>query len=131
MKTIVASGNRKSAIAKAFLKEGNGVVRINTQLLDTYTPEVYKIRISEPFLLAGESAQKVDIMVQVNGGGINSQADAARLAIAKALFQYNKKLQKEFSKYDRTLLVADVRQKETHKPNRHGKARAKQQKSYR
>ena len=84
-------------------------------------------------MLAGDAAQKVDINVKVIGGGMSSQADAARLAIAKSLVAVNKgsKLRDLFLQYDRNMLVADVRRKEARKPNRHGKARAKVQKSYR
>jgi ribosomal protein S9 len=53
------------------------------------------------------------------------------LAIARALVEKDKKLKEVFLDYDRQLLVADVRQKESAKPNSHGKARAKRQKSYR
>ena len=82
-------------------------------------------------MLAGDLANGVDIHVSVNGGGFNAQAEAARLAIARALVKHSKKLEKVFLTYDRHLLVADVRRKETRKPNTHGKARAKRQKSYR
>ena len=69
----------------------------------------------------------------MSGGGISSQTDACRLVIAKSLVEYTKseRLKETFLKYDRTMLVADVRRKEPSKPNRHGKARAKRQKSYR
>ena len=71
--------------------------------------------------------------MNVFGGGISSQADASRLAIAKGLVEFSKndKLKEDFLNYDRNLLVADVRRKESAKPNRHGQARAKRQKSYR
>ena len=84
-------------------------------------------------MLAGDLAQTVDLRVNVFGGGISSQADASRLVIAKALVQHtkDKKLRQQFLSYDRQLLVADVRRKETAKPNRHSQARAKVQKSYR
>lgn len=131
MKIINTSGTRKSAIARASLSPGSGVVRINSHLLQTISPVIYRTKIEEPLLIAGDIVKNVNLNVIVNGGGINSQAEAARLAIAKALVSYDKKLHKLFLDYDRTLLVADVRRKETHKPNRHGKARAKVQKSYR
>ena len=82
-------------------------------------------------ILAGDVAAGVDISVNVSGGGVSSQADAARLAMARALAKYSKKLEKVFLNYDRHLLVADVRRKEATKPNTHGKARSKRQKSYR
>ena len=131
MKAIHTVGKRKQAVARATLLPGNGTMRINAQLLQFYEPGMYRAKIEEPMILAGESAKIVDINVNVIGGGIASQADAARLAIAKALIAFDKKLRPSFLAYDRTLLVADVRQKEVHKPNRHGKARSKTQKSYR
>ncbi len=131
MKVITVSGKRKRAIARATLKPGAGIVRINSKLLDSMGPVIYKTRMSEPMILAGDRAKKVNVDVLVQGGGIASQADASRLVIARALAIYDPSLQKEFLDYDRTLLVADVRRKETHKPNCHGKARAKRQKSYR
>jgi small subunit ribosomal protein S9 len=90
-----------------------------------------RLRIEEPLILAGDFVNKLSISVSVKGGGVTSQADAARLAIAKALAEYNESLRQVFLDYDRQLLVADVRRKETRKPNSHGKARAKRQKSYR
>ena len=132
MKRIITSGKRKTAIASAtLLQPGSGLVRINGHLLDTYEPELYRLKLKEPLLIAGTVPSAFNINVSVRGGGIASQTEACRLAIARALIAVDKKLQKPFLEYDRTLLVADVRRKETHKPNCHGKARAKRQKSYR
>ena len=131
MKVITIAGKRKRAIARATLKPGAGIVRINSKLLNFIEPVLYRTKISEPMILAGDRAKGINIDIQVNGGGISSQAIAARLVIAKALAAYDPSLEKEFLDYDRTLLIADVRRKETHKPNCHGKARAKRQKSYR
>jgi len=131
MKVIHTSGTRKTAIARATLKPGNGIVRVNSQLLQNMSCEMIKLKIQEPLLIAGESAKTIDLSITVNGGGRTSQAEAARLAIARALALYDKKLQKEFLDYDRNLLVADVRRKETHRPGHHGKARARLQRSRR
>ena len=130
-KIIHVSGKRKRAVARVTLKEGAGKVRVNKILLDVYEPTLSRLKLREPLLLAGDIASKVDISVNVFGGGQSSQAEAARLAIARALVAYSKKLESVFLNYDRHLLVADVRRKEASKPNRHGKARAKRQKSYR
>ncbi len=130
-KIIQTKGKRKRSVARATLKEGKGIVRINGKLLNVIEPKLFRLKIKEPLLLAEEIADKVNISVNVFGGGIMSQADASRLAIAKSLVQYSKKLEKTFLDYDRQLLVADVRRKETRKPNTHGKARSKRQKSYR
>ena len=131
MKIINSSGNRKTAVARATLKEGTGIIRINTYTLEQIPNAVVRERIEEPLVMAGETAKKVNISVNTFGGGIIGQAEAARIAIARALAQFNKNLTKEFMEYDRTLLVTDVRRKETRKPNTHGKARSKRQKSYR
>ncbi len=131
MKPIHEVGTRKKATARATLTEGKGVVRINSQLLDNYSTQMYKDKIKEPLQIAGETASKVDIQVSVSGGGMSSQSNAIRIAVSKVLAEHNKKLRQQFLDYDRTLLVPDVRQRESRKPNTHGKARSKRQKSYR
>lgn len=127
---IHTQGKRKRAIARATLHPGTGIVKVNGQQLANCSTEMLRLRISEPLLLAGEASKSVNINVSVNGGGANGQADAARLAIARALVQHAPGLKQTFYDYDRLLLVADVRRKETRKPN-DSKARAKRQKSYR
>ena len=133
MKAVHASGKRKRAVARATLKAGKGRVRINKTPLDLYEPKLVRLKLREPLILAGDVVNKLDIEVNVMGGGINSQAEASRLAVAKALVNYTKgsKLKEKFLAYDRNLLVADIRRKEVSKPNRHGQARSKVQKSYR
>lgn len=128
---IHTSGKRKSAVAKATLREGDGNLIINNTVIDLYEPKLYRMRIKEPLLLANEVSDDVNISVKTKGGGMAGQADAARLAIARALVEYKPSLEDDFEEYDRQLLVADIRRKETSKPNRQGKARAKRQKSYR
>jgi small subunit ribosomal protein S9 len=129
-KVINTTGRRKTAIARATLSQGTGVVRLNNQIIDFMEPKVLRLRLQEPLMLAKKAADKVNISVSTIGGGINGQIDAARLAIARALVVYDKKLEKYFLEYDRQLLVPDVRFKEQRKPN-DSKARAKRQKSYR
>lgn len=131
MKVIHVSGKRKRAIARATLKQGKGIVRINKTFLDHYNPDMLRLKIQEPLLLAGDIADKVNINVRVNGGGVSSQAEASRLAIARALVSFKSELKEKFLDYDRQLLVADTRRKEPSKPNSRGQARAKRQKSYR
>ena len=92
------------------------------------------LKMAEPLLIAGDDViKKVNIQVKVNGGGFEGQAEAARLAIARGLVQFtnNKQLERNYLDYDRQLLVADIRQRESRKPNTHSKARSKVQKSYR
>ena len=114
---------------------GLSVLRPRARLLRTFGDELISSETVAVIELVKNSydadAKNVNINVRVSGGGYNAQAEAARLAIARALVQHSKKLEKVFLNYDRHLIVADIRRKETHKPNRHGKARAKRQKSYR
>lgn len=132
-KNILTSGKRKTAVARAVLKQGKGLVRINHIPIELIEPRMSRLKLSEPLILAGDIANSVDIDINVVGGGITSQAEASRLAIAKALIDFTKSdsLKETFLNYDRNLLVADVRFKEPAKPNRHGQARSKVQKSYR
>ena len=129
---IHTSGKRKKAIARVTLHPGTGQLFLNSMHLDNYAPRMAKLRLQEPLLLAGEEVTgKLDIYVNVKGGGMSSQTDASRLAIARALVELNPKLKAVFLSYDRQLLVADVRRKEASKPNCRGRARSKRQKSYR
>jgi len=130
-KVIHTSGRRKKAVARATLKEGTGLIKVNNLLVSTFTSDMARLKIQEPLIFAGELAKKVNISVNVQGGGVISQAEAIRLAIARALAEHDSKLKKIFLDYDRTLMVADVRQRESRKPNTQGKARSKRQKSYR
>jgi small subunit ribosomal protein S9 len=130
-KMILESGKRKRAIARASLKQGKGIVTVNGILLDLYEPRMARLRIQEPLILAGPKAANLDVKIKVAGGGVTGQADATRLALAKALAEHDNTLRQTFLDYDRQLLVADVRRRESRKPNTNSKARAKRQKSYR
>jgi small subunit ribosomal protein S9 len=132
-KVAHAAGKRKEAVARATAKAGTGVVRINNIPIDIWSPDLAKLRIQEPLIIAGPLAAEVDITVNVCGGGWSAQAEAARLAIAKSLvaFTGSEQLRKMFMDYDRFLLVADTRRKEPRKFGTHSRARAKRQTSYR
>lgn len=130
MKVIHKSGKRKTAIARATMKAGKGIVRVNYNALETYEPEMARLKITEPLVIAGAMSGKYDFKINVRGGGWQSQAEAVRLAIARCLMEADAKLKSKFLEYDRNLVVADTRRKEVCKPN-DSKARAKRQKSYR
>ena len=132
MKVVQVSGKRKRAIARARLREGKGVIRFNSLALEGVSPQLAKLMIMEPLVLAGDVAKHVDIDIHVQGGGWHSQAEAARLVVARALVQHSgsKALKQKFLDYDRHLLVADTRRAEPSKPN-DSKPRAARQKSYR
>lgn len=129
---VNTSGKRKTAIARATVTKGTGEVRINKKPLEIYTPELAKLKIMEPIDLAPEQASKVDIRVNVKGGGYMGQAEASRTAIAKGLVEFfdDKELERRFKDYDRSLMISDPRRKLPKKPLGKG-ARKKKQKSYR
>ncbi|SFM59693.1 30S ribosomal protein S9 [Methanolobus profundi] len=131
-KFITSSGKKKTAIARATVRKGNGKVRINKKPLEIYGPEFAQLKILEAVSLAGETAEGLDIDVVVSGGGIIGQASAARTAIARGIVDWTNdtNLRDTYMAYDRNLLVNDSRQKETKKFGGPG-ARAKYQKSYR
>ena len=132
VKVVHTSGKRKTAIARATLRSGKGRVRINSKPVEFYQPELARLKIKEPIELAGKQANRVDINVNVEGGGVMGQAEASRTAIARGIVQWfdDEKLQKLFQNYDRALLVNDTRRKEPKHPM--GRcARKKRQKSYR
>jgi len=134
IKSILTTGKRKTAVARATIKPGIGRVEINDIPLDLWQPEYTRIRIREPLMLAGDLSQTIDIKVNVKHGGISSQADAVRQAIAKGMVEFfnDEKLKKVYLGHDRSLLVYDARRTEPHKPSRSRKgARRHKQRSKR
>ena len=133
MKIVVSSGKRKTAIARATIREGKGRVFINKTPIENFTPLIARHIIEEPLLLASDEVKSnVDIRVNVRGGGVMGQAQASRIAIARGLVDFTKSadLRRHFVEYDRTLMAGDSRRKEKKKFGGPG-ARAKKQKSYR
>ncbi len=132
MKVINSSGKRKTAIARATIKDGKGRIRINSAPLEILEPELARLKMMEPLELAGSRVEKVDIDVNVNGGGVMGQAAATRTAIARGLVDFfeDEDLRAKYRAFDRSLLVNDPRRKEPKHPLGRG-ARKKRQKSYR
>lgn len=131
--TIVqTTGKRKTAIARATFRKGQGLFRYNGLPLDFVEPDLIRRKVQEPLLMVGERASAVDITVDTRGGGIVGQASAARTAVARGLVAFLKDaaLRETFKRYDRTLLVSDPRRKLPKRPGGRG-ARARRQKSYR
>jgi small subunit ribosomal protein S9 len=129
---LLVTGKRKTAIARAIVKTGSGIVFVNGIPLATFMPEVARVKINEPLTLSGERWKGVDISVKVTGGGFMGQAEAARMAVAKGLVQWTRssELRKTMTNYDRTMLAGDPRRKEPKKFGGPG-ARRREQKSYR
>jgi small subunit ribosomal protein S9 len=129
---ILVTGKRKTAIARAIIKTGSGKVVVNGIPLSTFTPEIAKMKITEPLVLAGERWKGLDINVKVSVGGFMGQAEADRMAVAKGLVQWSRssELRKSMTNYARTILAGDPRRKEPKKFGGPG-ARRREQKSYR
>ena len=132
MKIINTSGKRKTAIARATLKEGKGRVRINSVPLEVYGSEIIRMKISEAIALAPGALDNVDVVIDVSGGGVRGQAEAVRTALGRGILNWTNDphIKEVYLSYDRTLLVNDSRQKEAKKQHGRG-ARARFQKSYR
>ena len=86
---ISSTGKRKTAVARVWLKPGSGVVVINDRPVDKYIDrETSKMVIFQPLVLTGTYG-KVDISINVQGGGGSGQAGAIRHGISKALLELN------------------------------------------
>ena len=127
------SGKKKTAIARATIREGEGRVRVNSRPVELVDPELARLKMLEPFRIAGDDLREaIDLTVTIEGGGVMGQADAARTAIARSLVDHTNdaELRDAYMEFDRSLLVNDVRQSESKKWGGPG-ARARYQKSYR
>lgn len=85
MATIHKIGRRKTAVARVYLTEGSGKITVNKKDLETYFPTAtlqYKVR--QPLAMTN-SVENFDVKVNVYGGGITGQAEAVRMAIARAM----------------------------------------------
>jgi small subunit ribosomal protein S9 len=139
-------GQRKTSKAVATIAKGTGKVRMNNRPAELLTPEIARELVLIPLTLVGDMRNKVDIDVQVHGGGFMGQAFAGAVAISRALTGQEKggkdpkehpltksvreEIKKKIVEYDRHLLSGDSRQTESKKfggPS----ARRRKQKSYR
>ena len=116
-KTVFTIGKRKTAVARAILKPGKGVVKVNSTPLRLVPNEILRLKMEEPLILLGDEAKAFDVSVNVHGGGPMAQAEAVRMAIARSFVQaLGPKTKERFLGYDRYLLVYDPRRAEPHKP---------------
>ena len=117
-----ATGRRKTASARVYLRPGAGNVKVNGRPIDTYFPnEVLKMVIKQPLMLT-ETTERFDIVVTVAGGGSAGQAGAIRHGISRALLQFNAELRDRLKTAG--LLTRDPRKKERKKYGQKG-ARAR------
>ena len=137
--SVNTSGKRKTAVARATVRKGQGRVRVNGEPIHIMGPSLAQRKALEPVQIA-EAMNRlgdVDVYVDVEGGGQMGQVDAIRTAIARGLVKWNggaegddEELRDEYLSFDRSLLVNDPRRKEPKHQMGLG-ARKKWQKSYR
>ncbi len=130
---VIAVGKRKKAVARAVVFPGSGKIFVNSRPLELFgnRNEYIRLMLAEPLELAGDLAKRVDIHVNVRGGGIMGQAEAIRQAVARGLVEYygDEDLRRSFLEYDRNLLIPDPRRTEPHHAggaSRRGSRRHKQ-----
>jgi len=88
----LGTGRRKCSVARIFLRPGKGQITINGRPMDHYFANETARALVRQALLATETADKFDILILADGGGVLGQAGAARLGIARALCEFNSEL---------------------------------------
>lgn len=114
MEVINTSGRRKTSIARVYLGKGKGKIVVNGKDYKTYFPsELLQYKVTQPFTVTKTDNKSYDIKVNVEGGGYNGQAEAIRLAIAKACVSLNEENKKELRAHG--LMTRDPRMVERKK----------------
>ena len=107
------TGRRKTSTARVFLRLGSGAITVNHREFENFFPtDALRVQVKRP-LLVTETGEKFDVLATVAGGGVNGQAGAVRLGIARALVEFNAELRKLLKKDG--LLTSDSRIKERKK----------------
>lgn len=118
MEVVNTVGRRKSAIARAYIKNGNGTITINGREMAEYFPlEIFQYIVNQP-LIVTEKLGVFDIKINLTGGGIKGQAEAARMAIARALCEVDVEMRPILKKNG--FLTRDARKVERKKPGQPG-----------
>ena len=122
MEVIHKIGRRKKSVARVYMSEGKGSITVNKKSFeDFFDTATLKYKIQQPFNLT-ETKDKFDLMVTVKGGGVNGQAEAIRLAISRALVEFNDEFKPALK--SEGLMTRDPRMVERKKPGQ-PKARKK------
>ena len=122
MKVVNALGRRKSAVARVYVKPGEGKIEINGRELNEYFKEdTLRYIVNQPFEVTGTAAQ-FDVKANLDGGGIKGQAEALRLGIARALCEVDKEAYRSALKAE-GFLTRDAREVERKKPGQPGARR--------
>ena len=121
MEVYNATGRRKTAIARVYMKEGTGQVTVNKRDVKEYFPtSVLQYTVKQAFEVT-QTENKFDLNVNLDGGGYKGQAEALRMAIARALVKLNPEYRKALK--DKGLLRRDPRMVERKKPGQPGARR--------
>ncbi|AGA76353.1 30S ribosomal protein S9 [Echinicola vietnamensis] len=116
MEVINTIGRRKTSVARIYMKPGKGEIIVNNRSIEAYFPfDLHQIVVRQPLALVNE-AEGFDIKITVDGGGIKGQAEAARMAIARALCEVNEEHRSPLKKEG--FLTRDPRMVERKKPGR-------------
>ena len=114
----LGTGRRKRSVARVILRPGKGDILVNKRAFENYFPtESARAMVRQP-LAAAEMVDKFDILILADGGGVNGQAGAARLGIARALVEFNAELRSRLKKLG--LLTRDPRSHERKKYGQKG-----------
>jgi small subunit ribosomal protein S9 len=112
------TGRRKTAVARVFLRPGSGDFKVNGRPIEQYfVTDTQRVSAKQP-LVSTESAATFNVIANVSGGGVNGQADAVKLGIARALMQFNAELRKKLK--SEGLVSRDSRGKERKKYGQKG-----------
>ncbi|HWX95153.1 MAG TPA: 30S ribosomal protein S9 [Terriglobales bacterium] len=112
------TGRRKSAVARVYLRPGSGDYKVNGRPFDQYfVTEAQRSSARQP-LLSTDTAASFNVVANVSGGGVNGQADAMKLGIARALMQFNAELRKKLKAEG--MVTRDSRGKERKKYGQKG-----------
>jgi len=116
METINTIGRRKTSVARIYMTPGNGKITVNNKAIEVYFPfELHQIVVKQPLTLVGVEGS-YDLQINVDGGGIKGQAEAARMAISRALCEADETHRPTLKKEG--FLTRDPRMVERKKPGR-------------
>ncbi len=114
----LGTGRRKRAVARVFLRSGSGKITVNGRAFEDYFPsETARSVVRQP-LVATENADKFDVLINADGGGVQGQAAAAKMGIARALIEFNAELRGKLKELGQ--LTRDSREHERKKYGQKG-----------
>jgi len=112
------TGRRKTSVARVYLRPGSGDYKVNGRAFNEYfVTEAQRSSARQP-LLSTETASSFNVVANVSGGGVNGQADAMKLGLARALMQFNAELRKKLKAEG--MVTRDSRGKERKKYGQKG-----------